>query len=105
MVALSEGGEYCARSSLLDGGCTPAGNAFLQMLGVFAEFETNIRRERQMEGIAKAKAKGIYKGRKPTIDAAEVAKLQAEGISATEIAKCLGIGRASVYRVLRDRRA
>ncbi len=82
-----------------------AGKAFLDMLGVFAEFETNLRKERQMEGIAKAKAKGIYKGRKPTIDAAEVAKLRAEGLGATEIAKRLKIGRASVYRVLRDRQA
>src|SRR6516165_5087535 len=46
---------------------TAAGKAFLDMLGVFAEFETNLRRERQMEGIAKAKAAGVYKGRKPTI--------------------------------------
>ncbi len=82
-----------------------AGKAFLDMLGVFAEFETNLRRERQLEGIAKAKANGVYKGRKPTIDPAEVARLQAEGIGATEIAKRLKIGRASVYRVLRDRQA
>jgi DNA invertase Pin-like site-specific DNA recombinase len=47
---------------------TAAGKAFLDMLGVFAEFETNLRRERQMEGIAKAKAEGVYKGRKPSID-------------------------------------
>jgi DNA invertase Pin-like site-specific DNA recombinase len=42
---------------------TAAGKAFLGMLGVFAEFETNIRKERQLEGIAAAKAKGVYKGR------------------------------------------
>jgi DNA invertase Pin-like site-specific DNA recombinase len=42
------------------------------MLGVFAEFETNLRRERQLEGIAKAKAEGIYKDRKPSIDVARV---------------------------------
>ena len=41
---------------------TAAGKAFLDMLGVFAEFETNLRRERQLEGIAKAKAAGVYKG-------------------------------------------
>ncbi|CAA7623748.1 Integrase-like protein y4lS (fragment) [Magnetospirillum sp. LM-5] len=70
------------------------------MLGVFAEFETNLRRERQMEGIAKAKAEGVYRGRKPCIDAAEVRKMQSQGMGATEIAKRLGIGRASVYRVL-----
>jgi DNA invertase Pin-like site-specific DNA recombinase len=79
---------------------TPAGKAFLDMLGVFAEFETNLRRERQMEGIAAAKARGVYKGRPATIEAEEVAKLKAAGMGAAEIAKKLKIGRASVYRVL-----
>ena len=53
------------------------------MLGVFAEFETNLRRERQMEGIAAAKAKGVYKGRPASIEAADVAALKAEGLGAT----------------------
>ena len=79
---------------------TAAGKCFLDMLGVFAEFETNLRRERQLEGIAKAKAAGVYKGRKPTISSAEVRKLKDDGLGATEIAKRLGIGRASVYRAL-----
>jgi DNA invertase Pin-like site-specific DNA recombinase len=79
---------------------TAAGKAFLDMLGVFAEFETNLRRERQMEGIAAAKAKGVYKGRPPAIDAKAVAKLKAEGLGASEIARRLRIGRASVYRLL-----
>lgn len=79
---------------------TAAGKAFLDMLGVFAEFETNLRRERQLEGIAKAKAEGVYKGRKPSIDPAEVRQLKSQGVGASEIAKRLGIGRASVYRVL-----
>ena len=70
------------------------------MLGVFAEFETNLRRERQLEGIAKAKAAGVYKERKPTISGFEIKKLKDEGLGATEIAKRLGIGRASVYRAL-----
>jgi DNA invertase Pin-like site-specific DNA recombinase len=46
---------------------TAAGKAFLDMLGVFAEFETNLRKERQLEGIAAAKARGVYKGRPPSI--------------------------------------
>jgi len=79
---------------------TAAGKAFLDMLGVFAEFETNIRRERQLEGIAKAKAAGVYTGRKASIDTAAVRQLKAEGLGASEIAKRLKIGRASVYRVL-----
>ena len=81
---------------------TAAGKAFLDMLGVFAEFETTIRRERQLEGIAAAKVKGVYKGRKPKIKADAIAALKAEGLGATEIAKRLKIGRASVYRVAPD---
>src|SRR5215211_4729291 len=84
---------------------TAAGKAFLDMLGVFAEFEVNLRRERQLEGIAKAKAAGIYKGRPQKIRASEVAKLKGEGLGATAIADRLGIGRASVYRLLRDQNA
>jgi DNA invertase Pin-like site-specific DNA recombinase len=79
---------------------TAAGKAFLDMLGVFAEFETNLRRERQLEGIAKAKEAGVYKGRPATIRPEEVAALKAEGMGASEIARRLGIGRASVYRLL-----
>ncbi|WP_242153305.1 recombinase family protein [Sphingomonas sp. BAUL-RG-20F-R05-02] len=79
---------------------TPAGKAFLQMLGVFAEFETALRKERQMEGISKAKAAGVYKGRKPSINVAQVRELKDAGVGPAEIAKRLGIGRASVYRVL-----
>jgi len=79
-----------------------AGKAFLDMLGVFAEFETNLRKERQLEGIAKAKAEGIYKGRKASIDADRIQQLVAAGKGATEIAKELNIGRASVYRYMKD---
>ena len=80
---------------------TAAGKAFLDMLGVFAEFETNLRRERQLEGIAAAKARGVYKGRLPSIEAGKVRALQAEGLGATAIADRLGIGRASVYRLMK----
>src|SRR6201995_1700886 len=79
---------------------TAAGKAFLDMLGVFAEFETNLRKERQLEGIAKAKAAGVYKGRKPTVDVLRVRALKQEGLGPSAIAKTLGIGRASVYRAL-----
>lgn len=78
------------------------GELTMNLLGVFADFETKLRRERQMEGIAKAKAEGVYKGRKATIDVVAVRTLKEEGLGATEIAKRLGIGRASVYRVLGD---
>jgi DNA invertase Pin-like site-specific DNA recombinase len=85
----------------VDTGTAAAGKAFLDMLGVFAEFETNLRRERQLEGIAQAKARGVYRGRKPSIDMAEIRRLRdQDGLGATAIARRLGIGRASVYRAL-----
>lgn len=81
---------------------TAAGKAFFDMLGVFAECETNLRRERQMEGIAAAKARGVYKGRRPKIDPAEVRRLhEEEKLSPTAIARHLGIARLSVYRSYR----
>ena len=79
---------------------TSGGKCFLDMLAVFSEFETNLRKERQMEGIAKAKEKGVYKGRKPTVDVVKVKELRDSGLGASAIAKELGIGRASVYRAL-----
>lgn len=79
---------------------TAAGVAFLQMLGVFAQFETALRKERQLEGIAKAKAAGVYKGRKPSVDVTAVRALRDQGFGGSEIASRLGIGRASVYRAL-----
>jgi DNA invertase Pin-like site-specific DNA recombinase len=84
---------------------SPAGTAFLQMLGVFAQFETALRRERQMEGISKAKAEGRYKGRPATVDAAKVRELHAAGVTPSAIAKQLAIGRASVYRALGNKQA
>lgn len=81
---------------------TPTGKLMLTVLGGIAEFEREIMLERQREGIAKAKADGKYKGRKPTARAKEedVLRLKSEGVGATEIAKRLGIGRASVYRII-----
>ena len=95
----ARGASLRATEQPIDTG-TAAGKCFLGMLGVFAEFETNLRRERQLEGIAKAKAAGVYKGRPVSIDQGKVRELQAQGLGASEIAKALGIGRASVYRVL-----
>jgi DNA invertase Pin-like site-specific DNA recombinase len=72
------------------------------MLGVFAEFETNLRKERQLAGIAKAKAADVYNGRPASIDPAQVREMRAQGRGAPEIAKALKIGRASVYRLLEE---
>lgn len=80
-----------------------SGKFFLDMLGVFAEFETNLRRERQLEGIERAKKEGVYKGRKPTARAKsnEVIDLINQGFTRTAIAKKLNLGIASVYRILK----
>lgn len=81
---------------------TPTGRLLLTMLGAVAEFERAILLERQREGIAKAKAEGRYRGRAPTArrHSDEIQRLRAEGVGCSDIARRLGIGRASVYRVL-----
>jgi len=83
---------------------TPTGELVLTVIGGIAQFERQMMLERQREGIAKAKAEGKYKGRKPTARAKtqEVLDLRSKGVKATTIAKELGIGRASVYRILAD---
>ena len=78
----------------------PEGRIILTTLSMVAEMELTFIKERQRAGIEVAKAKGIYKGRKRSIDRGAVCKLHKEGIGATEIARRLGIGRASVYKVL-----
>jgi DNA invertase Pin-like site-specific DNA recombinase len=81
---------------------TPTGRLMLTMLGAVAEFERALMLERQREGIAKAKAEGKYQGRAPTAQrqAEAVRQMKAEGVRPVEIARKLGIGRASVYRIL-----
>lgn len=79
---------------------TSGGRLMLNLLGAVAEFETDLRRERQMEGIEKARAAGRYRGRPKTIDANEVRRLLATGMGPTAVARQLGVGRASVYRCL-----
>lgn len=80
-----------------------SGKAFLDMLAVFAEFELNIRKERQLEGIAAAKIAGKYRGRKPLSNEVktQVYKLYAEHYSITAIASKLKISRNSVYKILK----
>ncbi len=83
---------------------TPTGKLMLTVLGGIAAFERDLMLERQREGIAKAKAEGKYKGRAPTArrKAPDVVRLKAEGLTGEAIAARLGIGRASVFRILRD---
>lgn len=83
---------------------TATGELLLTMVGAIAQFERSIMLERQREGIAKAKAAGKYKGRKPTARARtdEVLQMNADGVGASEIVRRTGLGRASVYRILKD---
>jgi DNA invertase Pin-like site-specific DNA recombinase len=82
---------------------TPTGKLMLTVLGGIAQFEREIMLERQREGVAKAKAEGKYKGRKPiAMDRQqEVIRLVKSGIPKASVAKQLGMGEASVYRILR----
>jgi DNA invertase Pin-like site-specific DNA recombinase len=86
---------------------SPTGKLMLGVLASVAEFEREIMLERQRDGIAKAKANGKFKGRQPTARAksADVLKLYRDGETPADIARSLKIGRASVYRILGERRA
>ena len=88
----------CLQQGSLDTGRSD-GKLLLNILGSFAEFEADIRRERQMEGIAKAKEGGVYRGRKPSIDADLVKKALRSGESPSLLAKRLGVARSSIYRL------
>ena len=84
---------------------TPEGRLFFNMLGAIGEFETEIRKARQREGIDAALAKGVnspFRGRPKTIDTERISLLFQKGESATQIAKSLGIARSSVYRHLNE---
>ena len=83
---------------------TPTGKLMLNVLGSVAQFEREMMLERQREGIAKAKANGKYKGRAPTArrKTPDVLRMTIEGKGPAEIARELEIGRASVYRILKD---
>jgi len=96
-----QGVELRVLAMNLDTG-TPTGKLLLGILGSVAQFEREIMLERQREGIVAAKAAGRYKGRAPTAraKAGEVRRLHTEGVGCADIARQLGIGRASVYRLL-----
>jgi len=83
---------------------TPTGRLMLNLLGLISQFEREVMLERQREGVAKAKAEGKYKGRKPTARAKsdQILELDRQGLSREGIAKQVGIGIASVYRILKS---
>lgn len=93
-------GFHCLRQSIDTS--TSTGKLTLAILGAVAEFENDLRRERQREGIARAKERGVYRGRKRTVNAVEVRRLLGEGIQPTRVADMLGISRTSVYRAIAE---
>jgi DNA invertase Pin-like site-specific DNA recombinase len=91
LVVLSMGGEKLDTRN-------PTSKLMLTMLAAVAEFERTLMRERQLEGIAKAKADGRYKGRPPSLDAVAIRARLATGETPTAVARSLGVARSSVYR-------
>ena len=111
MVARLEGKNVALRVLAMSGGQpldtgTAIGKLMLAVIGAVGQFEREMMLERQREGIAKAKREGRYKGRVPIArrQAAEIIRLKDAGVWTAEIARKLGIGRASIYRVLREQR-
>lgn len=98
VARLKDKGAHLAATEQPVDTSTATGKAFFDMLGVFAEFETNLRRERQAEGIAAAKSRGVYRGRFAKIDLSVIQARLAEGQSPTEIARDMGISRGTVYK-------
>lgn len=80
----------------------PLARLQLQLMGSFAEFERSIIRERQAEGIARAKERGVYKGRKKSVDDNLIRRLKSEGHGVTDISEQLGVSRMTVYRALKE---
>lgn len=83
---------------------SPSGRLLLTMFAAMAQFEIDLNKSRSAEGIAKAKLAGKYRGRAPTArrKSSQMAELRSEGLGPSEIARRLGVSRASVYRVLRS---
>ena len=77
-----------------------SGKLLFGILASFAEFETALRKERQLEGIARAKAEGRTGGRPKTVDETEIRRLRSEGLAVPQIVKQTGTSRAAVYRAL-----
>ena len=96
-----KGASICIMDPAIDTS-TPTGRLVFNVVASIAQFEREIMLSRQREGIAKAKMDGKYKGRAPTARAksGEVLRLLESGVRATDVAKQLGIGRRSVYRIL-----
>lgn len=97
--------EFLTERLTFSGADDPFSKLQLQMMGAFAEFERNIIKKRQAEGIAQAKLRGVYKGRQKKIDDGKIIELTAKGHSQNQVAEMMGITRMSVYRCLKANRS
>ena len=102
VATLKDKGAHLAATGQPADTSTAAGKAFFDMLGVFAEFETNLRRKRQAEGVAAAKQLGTYRGRPPRIDMEAIKHRLAMGLSPTAITRELRVSRGTVYKASAD---
>ena len=97
--------QFLKESLIFTGEDSPMATLMLSVMGAFAEFERSLIRERQREGIALAKARGVYKGRKNSLAAADVGKIKdriAAGVPKAQVARDLGVSRETLYKYLRD---
>ena len=97
--------EFVKEHLAFTGEDSPMASLLLSVMGAFAEFERALINERQREGIALAKQRGAYKGRKKALSAAAVAELRARiaaGVSKAKVARELGISRQTLYQYLQD---
>lgn len=97
----SDVGFQCLQQGAIDT-TTPTGKLMFGVLGCVAEFENDLRRERQREGIERARKAGVYRGRKQQIDRDPVLDRLRQGLGVTAIARELGIGTSSIYRIAEE---
>lgn len=96
--------KFIKESLEFTGNDSPMSNLLLSVMGAFAEFERNLIKERQMEGIAVAKKRGVYRGRSKTLNEEQqraLIKAATQGASKTDLAKEFGINRSTVYEYLK----
>lgn len=97
--------EFVKESLTFTGDDSPMANLLLNVMGSFAEFERSLIRERQKEGIALAKQRGVYRGRKPALSNEQIVELRGlvhTGVPKTRVAKDFGITRETVYQYLKN---
>lgn len=95
--------KFLKENLVFSGEDSPMANLLLSVMGAFAEFERNLIKERQMEGIALAKKRGVYKGRQAVLDQEKISLLKSKielGIPKAKIARELNISRRTLYNYI-----